>query len=401
MKMKESPPYSRFLPWLAAAAGLATGWGLGKWPGEARGQAVPMAGKALPRGEALTRGQGSAMLADWGARVETTPDAALPELAADLAKDERRHDPALWMPLIARWSESDAAGMIEFLETDAPPALRDRLLDSGWFAWGAVDPDAAFAAGRALPKERMRRLLEGVAEADPGKAADFVTRVPESQFAAWSIGEKILREAPNAADALMKRAVYDGARMPFERAKMELLAESDPAAAMTYARSLGAIASDPVPKAVMAIAKHDPAKAAAEVEAMASSRSKALSVVALAKTWVTRDADAALAWVRGQAEGPVRQAALVAAAGTMIAEPQRALALVEEAGWTREGDFHGVRVGSMMHSESRETPDPMKVAADALRNWSASDPEAARRYLGDAVPEAMREKVAAEAGIEP
>jgi hypothetical protein len=92
---------------------------------------------------------------------------------------------------------------------------------------------------------------------------------------------------------------------------------------------------------------------------------------------------------------------LVAAAGTMIAEPQRALALVEEAGWTREGDFHGVRVGSLMPSESRETRDPMKVVADALRNWSASDPEAARRYLGESVPEAMRDKVAAEAGIEP
>ena len=104
---------------------------------------------------------------------------------------------------------------------------------------------------------------------------------------------------------------------------------------------------------------------------------------------------------RASSGTPVAQAALVAAAGTMIAEPQRALALVQEAGWTREGDFHETRVGSMMPSESREKPDPLKVAADALRNWAASDPEAARRYLGDAVPEAMREKVAVEAGIEP
>jgi hypothetical protein len=152
---------------------------------------------------------------------------------------------------------------------------------------------------------------------------------------------------------------------------------------------------------VAAIAKQDPAQAAAEVQAMASSRSKALSVVALAKTWVTRDADAALAWVRGQPEGPVRQAALVAAAGTMIAEPERALALVEEAGWTREGDFHEVRIGSLVPSESWDKPDAVKVAADALRNWSVSDPTAARRYLAESVPEAMREKVAAEAGIEP
>lgn len=391
----------RFLPWLAAAAGLAAGWGIGGWTDDRTESDGRLPGKSAVREQGVIRGGGAAMLADWEARVEATADFALPELAAELAKDGRRHDPALWMPLIARWSETDAPGMIAFIEKEAPPAQRDKLLDAGWFAWGAVDPDEAFAAGSALPKERMRQLLEGVAEVDAEKAAVFVTRVPDSQFAAWSIGEKIFRGAPDAAADLMKRAVYDGARMPFERARVKHLAESDPGAAIAYARSLGAMGHDPVPEAVVEIAKQDPAQAAAEVEAMASSRSKALSMVALAKTWVARDEAAALAWVRGQPEGPVRQAALVAAAGTMIAEPERALALVEEAGWTREGDFHEVRVGSMMPSESREKPDPMKVAADALRNWAVRDLEAARRYLGESVPEAMREKVAVEAGIEP
>jgi hypothetical protein len=399
--MKESSPAFRFLPWLAAVAGVAAGWGIGGCRDDRAATDGMLPGKSAERGEGLTRGGGAAMLADWGARVEATVDAALPELAAELAKDGRRNDPALWMPLIARWSESDAAGMIAFLEKEAPPALRDKLLDAGWFAWGAVDPEAAFAAGQKLPPESMKHLLEGVADADPRKAAEFVPLVMRSQYAAGSIAEKILREAPDAAADLMKRAVYDGARMPFERAKMEQLAESDPAAAIAYARRLGAMGHDPVPEAVVAIAKLDPAKAAAEVEAMASSRSKALSVVALVKSWFPRDEAAALAWVRGQPEGPVRQAALVAAAGMMIAEPARALALVEEAGWTREGDFHEIRVGSVMPSESRQKPDPMKVAADALRNWSASDPEGARRYFSEAVPEAMREKVAVEAGIEP
>lgn len=341
------------------------------------------------------------MLADWGARVEATADAALPGLAAELAKDVRRHDPALWMPLIAHWSESDAPGMIAFLEKDAPPALRDKLLDAGWFAWGAVDPDAAFAAGRKLSPDSMRHLLAGVADADPRKAAEFVPLVARSQFAAGPIAEKILREAPDAADDLLKRAVYDGGRWPFERAKIAQLAETDPAAAIVYARSLGAIGHDPVAEAVAEIAKQDPVKAASEIEAMASSRSKALSVVALARTWVTRDSDSALAWVRGQPEGPVRQAALVAAAGTMIAEPERALALVEEAGWTREGDFHAVRNYSVRPSETRQTRDPLMVAADALRNWSARDPAGARRYLGESVPEAVRKELAVEAGIEP
>lgn len=399
--MKESSPAFRFLPWLAAAAGLAAGWGIGGWKEDRTETGGALPRKSAGREQGLTRGGGAAMLADWGARVEATADLALPELAAELAKDGRRHDPALWMPLIARWSESDAPGMIAFLEKEAPPALRDKLLDAGWFAWGAVDPDAAFAAGRELSPDSMRLLLAGVAEADPRKAAEFVPQVARSQHAAGLIAEKILREAPDAADDLLKRAVYDGGRWPFERAKIAQLAETDPAAAIVYAGTLGALGHDPVPEAVAAIAKQDPARAAEEVEAMASSRSKALSVVALARTWVTRDSDAALAWVRGQPEGPVRQAALVAAAGTMIAEPERALALVEEAGWTREGDFHAVRNYSVRPSETRQTRDPLMVAADALRNWSARDPAGARRYLGESVPEAMREELAVEAGIEP
>jgi hypothetical protein len=341
------------------------------------------------------------MLSGWGERIAETPDAGLPALAASLAKDLRCHDPALWMPLIARWSVTDAPGMMGFLETESPPALRERLLGAGWFAWGAVNPDAAFAAGHALSEGRMRRLLEGVAEVDPEKAAEFVVQVPRSQFAAYTIAGKIVRGAPEAADGLLERAVYDGARMPLEKAKIEQLAESDPAGAIAFAWSVGMIGHDPVPQAVEAIGKHDPARAAAEVDAMSSSRSKALSVVALAKTWVARDPEAALDWVRGQPEGPVRQAALVAAAGVFVGEPEKALDLVMEAGWTRGGDFHAIKNGSITPSELRQSPDAIKVAADALRNWSARDAEAARRYLSETVPEALRTKLAEEAGIAP
>lgn len=392
---------SRFLPLLAGGAGLAAGWWLASGS-ESAVATVTLPTKSSDRPADVASGRGAVMLADWAGRVAATPDAGIAELAAELTEDPRRNDAAAWMPLIARWSESDPAGMIAFLESSAPSALRAELIGCGWFAWGAADPDVAFAAGRKLKPEVMRKLLEGVAETDPAKAAEFIPRVPDSQFMAWSFGEKILREAPEAAAALMKRAVYDGARMPFERARIVELAKSNPAAAIACARSMGVIGSDPVPEAVVAIAKHDPAQAVAEIEAMPSGRSKALSVVALAKTWVRRDPAAALSWVRGQTAGPVKQAALVAAAGALGSEPKRALELVGEAGWTLEGDFHAVHGNvSVIPSEKRDAPDPRRVAADALRIWALRDPQAARRYLAGNVPQDLQDELAREAELTP
>jgi hypothetical protein len=94
------------------------------------------------------------------------------------------------------------------------------LLDKAWFAWGASDPAAAFEAGRKLPPPLMEILLEGIADLDPVKAAEFATRVPNSQFAFGGIAERIASEAPELAGDLLARAVYDGARLPFERAKV-------------------------------------------------------------------------------------------------------------------------------------------------------------------------------------
>ncbi len=209
-----------------------------------------------------------------------------------------------------------------------------------------------------------------------------------------------MKADPELAGELLEGAVYDGGRSPFERASISLLAASDPAEAIAYAQSLGVIGSDPVPRAVKAIAEHDPARAAREVEAMSSSRSKALSTVELAKTWAARDQDAAAAWVRELPEGPVRHYALVAAASASgYHDPERALDLVMEAGRTGGGDFFSVRGGSLIPLESNFKPDADRTAGDLLRRMVETDPGAAVRYLREKVPAEWREDLAAATGL--
>ncbi|HEY1123833.1 MAG TPA: hypothetical protein VGE67_19600, partial [Haloferula sp.] len=278
---------------LATGIGLGAGWNLGGSRHDGIEGTKSRPSKSADRTAQPVQGSGAAALSDWSGRIEQAPASEMPELAKLLASDPRRNDPALWMPLIARWSESDPPGMIGFLQSSAPPPLRDQLLSSAWYAWGAVDPDAAFAAGKELPSKMMKGLLEGIAETNPRKAAEVVTKAPDSQFLVWAIADRISRDAPDAAEDLMMRAVYDGSRMPLQKAKVDQLAATDPAAAIACARGFGVIGQDPVPGAVEAIAKLDPAKAVAEVEAMPSSRSKALSTVALVRTWMLQDTEAA------------------------------------------------------------------------------------------------------------
>lgn len=376
---------------LAGALFFVAGWhGQGGVP-SAAGDRPDAATKSHRRPLPALTGKGSALIPEWRQRLDATGDADLGDLAKGLISDPRRGDLALWGALLARWSVADGAGMIAFLEADAPPGLRPRLLDLAWFAWGASDPEAAFAAGRKLPPERIRKLLEGVVETDPRKAAAFVEQVPDSQFARYTLAGRIVSEAPELADEMLADAVYDGARIPFQRAKVAQLAASDPAAAVDYARVSGLIGSDPVPVAIQEIARHDPAKAAVEVAAMPSSRSKALSSVALAKIWAARDSQAAVRWIHENLEGPVRHHALVAAAEASGADdPVRGLDLIVEAGFESGGDFFGIRGGDIHPSETRSKPDAVTAATDLLRQLSQRDPEAARRYLQDEIPEEMR-----------
>lgn len=396
-------PISRLaIALIAGLASFAAGWQMRKSPGTDAPPGPQLSGKSQERSPVRLEGRGDALLTGWSERVAAAADSELEALAIGLAAEPRGRDLTLWIPLLARWSEVDGAGMIDFVGKKAPASLRENLLGHAWFAWGASEPEKAFEAGRALKYQRVFKLLEGVAETDPRQAAEYVFKVQEPNQAVWAVAARVVEKEPELAEGLLQRAIYDGGRMPLQRERIKQLAKSDPAAAVAYARECGIIGHDPVPQAIAAIAENDPAKALAQIDEMPADRAKALSSVVLAKAWAARDLEKTSAWIRENLDGPTRHYALVAAASAAgRQDPEKAFDLLLEAGPTANGDFFRVLDDTIMPSETREMPEVEKVASDLLRQMNEADPENARRFVREKLTEESWRNLAKGAGVEP
>ena len=362
------------------------------------GPHVPATPRAAP---GLTQ-HGSKALPEIFAFVEKASVADLRRAATDLLSDpRRRRDLGVWGPLLARWAEMDGAGLMAFVRNEAPPGDRPWLESKAWYAWGAADPQAAGAEGAQLPVELSRQLIAGMAQADVRAAVAFAMRMPDAQFNLRGIAGEITKSAPELIGELLLRSVYDGMREPLQRAQCEVLARTDPPAAIALARRLGAIERDLVPETMGDIAQRDPLKAVEVLAQMPSSRSRALSAVTLAKTWAAHDAIAATAWARQTLTGSVKQSALLEIAAVSGGpDPLASLQLVEEAGWIQESNFYRIADGgSLTPSETFDRPTPVKTTSLLLRQLSVLDPSAARNFLEQRVPESLRQAVAQKAGL--
>ncbi len=336
--------------------------------------------------------------------VAATEKASVPQLRAlalGLLKDSRhRGDLTLWGPLLARWAELDGSGLISFVRKGLPAGERSWLEGHAWYAWGAADPHAAAQAGRSLLPETGKKLIAGMVEKDARLAVEAALKMPDAQFNLYGIQDRLSELAPSLATELLPRAVYDGMRQPLQKTRMEHLLKTDPAAALAEAKKTGVIGHDPVPEVMARVAQNDPVKASALLAEMPSSRSRALSSLALAKAWAAQDAPAALTWVRETLNGPVKQSALLeVAAASGGPDPAAALRLVTEAGWTLETNFHQVTGASVIPSEVRARLTPVGTAAGLLKQIAVTDAATARHYLEQVVPEEHRSAVAAAAGI--
>ncbi|MBK1884046.1 hypothetical protein JIN85_16625 [Luteolibacter pohnpeiensis] len=332
-------------------------------------------------------------LYQWQEQVEGSSVTELSDLARQLISSSHRNDLAMWQTLLAAWSEQDGQGMIDFIEKDVPISQRETLLEIGWFAWGAAEPDAAFVLGKTLSGPREQQFLMGVAAVDARKAAEFLSQMPNSQMSRYYISRQIVQGAPDLVDGMLQSAIYDGGRVGFQSEWVKQLAATDPAKAVEYADNMGIIFQDNIRIAIDEIAKKDPAAALEQIQMMPSNRSKALSSVTLAKDWVRVDRDKALSWIRGSLTGPVQHYALVEAAeATGTTDPEGALGLVLEAGLEPVADFYDVRGSSIMMSESSALPDAGKTAAYLFQRLAQTDPEGAERYLQDHIPSELQEK---------
>ncbi len=393
------------------AGGFAAGWflqrGLVAEPPGFHGHAslIPHKNTAQPKAAGIVlTSTGSAQIRELaGALNEADPARLAATARGFLGSSGLHHDHAVWELLLAHWALADGPGMMAFVEKGTAAGDRAWLRPLAWSAWGAADPEAAFAAGKNLPPDLMRPLMGSIAEVDAKKAAAFALRVPDAQFIFGTFASKLADQAPEMIPDLLHRAMYDGARQPLQRAQIGALAKTDPAAAIEAARRAGNIGSDPVPPAVAAAAAYNPVKTAEAVAAMPASRSKALSVVSLAGAWAARDPAAAAEWVRQTQQGPVRHFALVeAAAAAGGADPVAGLRLLEEAGWEEGGTFTDIVGGGIMRpSETFNSTSTIRTAGSLLQQLSLLDAEAARRFLQEKVPDGLRPAIAREGGLEP
>lgn len=384
------------------------GYGLGKLCSPASRQGEPAAVSTvtplLPARPAadkptLPGNNGSAAIPEMLKAIDQSGPSDLRRMAGALLGDSRRRrDLGMWGPLLARWSEVDGAGMLAFVKGVSPVADREWLENKAWFAWGAADPAAASVAGGTLPLSSLRELIRGMGRKDAKAAIDFTLRMPNAQMNVWLLSDSLKSLPQETVDALLPRAIYEGMRMPLKSAKTAALVETDPAAALAAAGPQ--LGHDTAPQVMSAIAEKDPGKAAELLAAMPSSRSRALSSLSLARVWAGQDSAAALTWARRDLQGPVRQAALLEiAAVSGGVSPLEALALVEEAGWTTEGNFGAVRGGNMIAGEAVSFPSPIQTAAALLHQLDSLDPNAARQYLMNQVPEEHQARLAKKAGI--
>jgi hypothetical protein len=332
--------------------------------------------------------------------IQTASASRIAAMAAELLQDARHaRDDTLWALVLARWSQVDPAAMMAFAETHAGETCAT-LPAMAWKAWGATRPEDAFAAVKTQPETLRKAMLQGVAAVDPAKAARLALRLPNAQFAIGAVMGDLARQDTEAALALLPLAVYDGAREPIQRAVVEELAKSDPEQALDLARKAGRIWNDREAEAFAAIARHHPEKARELVESMPSSRAKALSSVAVARTLAADDPETALAWTRTSLKGPVHDAALVEIANaTGGGDPVAGLGLLAEAGWRETGDLYLIREGQT--ADTFGAVATADVAATLLRQWATTDPDEARAWMEAHVPASLQAAIATKGGITP
>lgn len=334
-------------------------------------------------------------VADLMGRLQASEDWS--RFARSLLRDDaHRNAESLWGLLLARWSEIDAESMLEFVRDAPGQGIPREVREMAWFAFAVANPEGAAERVRTESEHLRKAAIRGMAAVSPRKAFESALAMPDGQFALRHAIVASQGRQPEDLDAVVRRAVYDGARQPAQEALVELLAKTDPALAIETAQRAGRIWSDPVAKAFAAIGRTEADLAVELLDSLPESRSRSISSVAVAKSWAASDPDAALEWVRSLRSGEVRDTALVAVASVVGGEnPMDGLALIEETGWRDSGRFY--EVAAIWHGEWRthregyESVIMADVAESLLRQWAYADRDGARAYIDERVPESLRE----------
>ncbi len=305
--------------------------------------------------------------------------------SADLAmliergKKEWTYDTSLTDQIWLRWVEIDREAAFK-----ADPGGQVVC-----WAWAKLDPGAAVAAAAGNP-EHLRSVIRAIGQGDQDAAIRLLSEYPAADTPeVWEgILSGIAKTDRGAAAALaleknLKLEEYVGSWVARE-----------PEAALTWARGL----EDPVQRrrvmdlAVQELITADPRAALAELERLPAGRSRtertAEALSALSRT----DPAAARAAAESLPNPTDRQRALADLTETLAArDPAAALDILKDLSWADSAtavlEHNSIR--QLMQSAPEATADllaalpPERAApiSQAIRQWTASQPEAASRWL--------------------
>ena len=305
---------------------------------------------------------------------------------------ENKDSETLWCLVLARWSELDPQGMIDFVE--GQPDSRLRLL--AWETWAATDPDLLATKVTSMGPPKSVSVLKGIASQNPDLALEAAFESPDTNSLIWPMFRSSTGFKVETIKRLLQSAAYDGTRNPMMENLTDTLAQRDPKEALSFVQKKGRNWSDPSAKLFAKLAHKNPKQAVDLLGKQPSSRSKAISTVQVAKTWAAQDPEAALAWTRSQSSSQIRDSSLVAIASVIGGEdPDQGLALLDEVGWKDVGLFYAVgtvQPKGKLHDQIEEHDIAMthRVGRSLLETLAQQDPEAAKKYISTNVPESRR-----------
>jgi len=234
--------------------------------------------------------------------AQRDPSAALAEL--DVVTDERLRN-AFRAAVLREWAREDTLAMVAYLgehsdlsqQTVSGRTAFDEILD--------VDAEALLELADGLPASiragAKRAALTYLAERDPGRALDYVPSLEPGAYRdvlLMSIARGYARNDPDAAFAWARSLDSSGVA---DRV-LWVVAETDPQRAVGMAFGAGSPGEQlQAIEALLAGGTVNPGTFADRIFALPDSSVRDRAVLTVAANWISRDPDAALEWLLGNA----------------------------------------------------------------------------------------------------
>lgn len=284
--------------------------------------------------------------------------------------------PGAWELIFARWAELDPQALIAFGNANTGGSNPMKFSAYGvnvavWQAWARYDFKAAAAAAIASKSPGIPRAEiagEGGAGADPALLAALRGEPDPAELAA------VVKDNPAGLMGLLPK-------YPNQQDKLlKTWAESDPAAALAWARSAKTVRDRQSGSAAVfeVWAKSDPAAAAAAAGQLPAGAVANEACAKVAAAMASTDPKAAADWARSRLSGVAKTRALAEVLGSLgTGNPTLAREILEETGWqtARTHNWDSAANDWKMR-------DPKAAAVrDILKTTAATDPgEALRLY---------------------